>query len=320
MRGNGNINDILQNELPFGTNLQERRDTSVSGRTIYGYALPGTATSAENWFIYAEDQVVDDFIRRYADSGNGEEADFIHVWDDRLTLFPAVPASENDFALLLDGINQDANGGDIHNYNRSNAFSVSMWVKPNNIAASRILFAKAGAAPNVRGYMLRHNALTGDLFAQLRTNTTNRSHTFDVALTAGEYQMVTWTYNGGSDISGLRLWKNITKSSAPPGGNLTGTWLESQDFTVGQRNNSFYYSGLIDHMTVWSKELSDAEVQELYNGGFTFNPSTHSANANLVSWYRFGDGSDNSATVFDNIGADDLTLTNGPSYSTDEAP
>ena len=132
--------------------------------------------------------------------------------------------------------------------------------------------------------------------------------------------MVTWTYAGGSNINGLHTWVNDTKSSTPASGNLTGTWLGGFDFLVGQRNNSFYYSGLIDHMTVWNKELSDAEVLELYNSGFTFNPTTHSAQVNLVSWYRFGDGTDDATTVFDNVGADDLTLTNSPSYSTDEAP
>jgi hypothetical protein len=184
-----------------------------------------------------------------------------------------------------------------------------MWVKPDNISATRILFSKAGSAPNVRGYMLRHNATTGDLFLQMRSTSANRNHTFDISLTASVWQHIVFTYNGGSNISGASVYKNGTKNSSSPSGGLGGTMLEGQDFNIASRNGGFFFSGHMDEITVWNKELSQAEVDELYNSGVPFNPTDHSAVANLQSYYTMGD-LDTFPTIADNQGSDDLTMIN----------
>jgi len=61
---------------------------------------------------------------------------------------------------------------------------------------------------------------------------------------------------------------------------------------------------------VWNKELSLAEVTEIYNGGAPTNLLAHSAAANLVGWLRMGDG-DTFPTLTDNsTGGNDGTMTN----------
>jgi hypothetical protein len=220
-----------------------------------------------------------------------------------------IEAFENNNSLNFNGVNQDLNGGNVHNYDIATAFSISMWIKPQNISGTRILFSKAGDAPNVYGYMLRHNATTGDLLVQLRSPGGSRSHTFDVSLTAGVWQMVTFTYSGNGNISGASAYVNETKNTTSPSGSLSGSWLVGQDFEIGSRNGTLFFSGNIDEVTVWNKELSASEVSEIYNSGIPDNPEEYSMSNSLVSYYTMGDG-DTLPTISDNVGSNDLTAVN----------
>ena len=241
-------------------------------------------------------------------AGGGEYAYSCESKSVRDALFPS-PEFENEFSLAFDGVDEYLNGGDIFQFDIATAFTISMWVKPQNLASSRILFSKAGSGPTVRGYMLRYNATSGDLFLRMRTGITNRTHAFDVSLTSGIWQHVVFSYSGNSNISGASAYVNATKNTSTPSGSLTGSLLEGQDFYVGQRSGSFYFSGNIDSMTVWNKELSQSEVTELYNGGSPLDPTSHSAYANLISSYKMGDG-DSFPTIFDNESTNDLTMVN----------
>jgi hypothetical protein len=111
-------------------------------------------------------------------------------------------------------------------------------------------------------------------------------------------------------MNGVKLYLNgVLDSNLPSSAGLSGTLLEGQPFQLGSRNSGFYYVGNMDEVTVWNKELSQAEVAELYNSGSPTNPTNHSAVGNLASWYRMGDG-DTSPTVSDNQSSDDLTMQN----------
>ena len=278
--------------------------------SYYGKSKQTNADTSEAiWSIYRIYTVGNETVTDYLDDGK-----FTQVWDDLETLFPT-PQFSNTYSLNLNGSTQDANGGDIHKYDVAQAFTLSGWFKPNNIAATRTLFAKAGAEPNVRGYIMRHEATTGELFAWLRSSGANRGFTYNKALTAGVYQHVVFTYSGSSNISGLLAYVNASVAGTPTSGAVSGTWLEGQDFTLGSRNSSFYFSGLMDQVTVWNKALTPAEVAELYNAGSPLDPTTHTASANLVSYYPVFDDGGGSPNMVDTKGGFNLT-TNG-TLSTD---
>lgn len=214
----------------------------------------------------------------------------------------------NSDSIEMNGIDEYLSAGNKFNYDIANAFSVCMWVKPNNIAAAHILFSKATLDASVNGYMLRADATTGALFLQMRS-TVNRSHTFDTALTAGSWQFICFTYSGAADISGASVYRNAIKNTTSPSGSLTGTMLFGQPFYIGQRNDSFgFYPGLIDEITIWDKELNQTEITELYNGGSVYDYSGHSAVSNLVSWYRFDN--DTIPAIVDHYGSNDMTSYN----------
>ncbi len=288
------------------TQIAERREEVVTSTLTYiGVArVKDPETDSNVWQISRVTIQAGQTITEYADQGN-----FTQIWDDRATLFPA-PAFFNEKSVSFDGVNEVLNGGDIHTYDVNSAWSIGFWVKPNNIGGTRILFSKAGPGPAVDGYMFRHNATTGVLFLQMRTTTVNRNHTFASALTAGVWQHVMFTYSGGGNMNGVKVYLNgVIDSNLPGSASLTGTLLGGWDFIMGSRNNGFFFVGNMDEITVWNKELNQTEVTELYNAGSPVSATDHTAAANLASWYRCGDN-DTSPTVTDNQGSDDLSMVN----------
>jgi len=283
---------------------QEIIDKATGSVRYIGFSKDATAnTSDPKWQVRRELVIGKETRTLYSNQGV-----FDQIWDDRVSLFLGAEFP-NSLSTNFDGIDDLLDGGNIFNFDIDTAFSIGMWVKPQNISADRILFSKAGASPYFRGYMIRHEATTGALFMQMRTPAQTRTHTFDTALTAGNWQFVVFTYSGGSNISGASTYRNAVKNTSLPTGTLSGTLLEGQPFQIGSRNSTLYFSGNIDEITVWNKELTPAEVTELYNGGSVFDPSDHSATLNLVSLYRMGD-SDVFPIVTDNVNNNDLTMIN----------
>ena len=54
-----------------------------------------------------------------------------------------------------------------------------------------------------------------------------------------------------------------------------------------------HLSGKLDEIVYFDDALTLAEDDELYNEGNAINPLSHSKSANVVAWYRMGDGDDN---------------------------
>lgn len=250
-------------------------------------------------------------VKRILTQGTEVTTDFVdegkynQAFNDPDSLFPT-PVLINSYSTNFDGINDHLNGGDIHLYDITDAFSISMWVKPQNVAATRILFSKASPAAAVDGYMLRHNT-GGALFLQMRSGT-NRSHTFASTLTASVWQHLVFTYAGGSNISGASIYlDSVIDSNLPASGGLSGTMLVGADFIIGNRTSTFHYSGNMDEISVWDKELTQTDVNAIYNSGAPTDLSSHASILNLQSWYRMGDG-DTFDVVRDVIGTDDLTM------------
>jgi hypothetical protein len=224
----------------------------------------------------------------------------------------------NATSVSFDGVSDYLTGGDIHNFDHSDAFSISMYVKPSNISDNRVLFSKNTEDANVYGFNLRQAVTTGQLVTQFRSPGGTHSHTFDTTLVADTWQHIVFTYNGGNNISGAKVYRNaIAAVTLPSSGVVSGSWLYNQPFLIGARDSSLYFTGNIDEITVWDKELSDAEVTELYNGGTVINATTHSAAANLVSYYRCGEG-DSYPVIFDTKNTDNLTMINMTSDNFEE--
>ena len=239
--------------------------------------------------------------------GIGERS-FKQIWDNRVAIFKdELLATISPLSTNFLGIDDFLNGGDIHKFDVATQFTMIMTLTPQNVSAQRVLIAKSGPAPDVDGYILNHTN-TGAIFLQMRTSTVNRDFTFNTTLDTTRQHLV-WTFSGNANMNGNRMYRNAVVGNTPTNQSLTGTMLGGFDFLVASRSGTFFYSGLIKDITIWSKAFDQTEVTEHFNNNVIINPNSHSAVANLLSWYRMGNG-DVAPTITDNVGSDDLAMQN----------
>lgn len=292
-------------------------DEQNSVLTFIGESVdPDALTSEAKWRISRITTSGTQTTTEYAGTGLD---DFTQVWDDRASAFPA-PSFDNEYSTAFDGINDRVDFGDIFTgFDVANQFSMSCWVKVDNLASRHCVFSKTSNDSNVYGYSLQIVNPTGKIFVQMRVPGGLRAYTTTGAVTASTWYHIVMTYNGGNNINGVLVYIDSVVEAAPASGSLPASWLNGDDFLIGTRNaTTFPFSGNIDEFTVWDKQLAQSEVNALYNSGSPPDPTSLSFESNLVSYWKMGDG-DNSTTIFDNRGSNDGTLTafSGSPYEMD---
>lgn len=297
----------------------EYTDMVNSQLTIYGQSKDLDAgTDAEVWKIWRVINLGSIRIKQWAKKSGSSNAEFVHVWDDRENLFDAIPFS-NPASLLFDGADEYVNFGDNYTFGPATAFSWSFWMKAQNFSAQRAMIAKTSQDINVYGYSFQHNS-SGNLFAQMRAPLNLRQHTYSTTLTAGVWYHICFTYAGGSNISGLKAYINGSVEPAPSSA-VTASWTVTDPLTIGNRGNTFYFSGNLNNIFVANKELSSSEVAEQYNSGSPIDPRSTSIAANVQSYWLFNTAT-NFPTEVDQEGSVNGTLVNMESsdYDTGDVP
>lgn len=207
-----------------------------------------------------------------------------------------MPYSEK--SLLFDGVSNYVTMGDVLGFDRTDPFSISAWIKVG--AGGGSFVSKMETTGTIRGYdigidegdsfrvtwILRHDQATLDRMFIKSTTT---------GLNDGQWHHVVVTWDG--DVAGGVAGANIyldgaldTPITVTDG--LTGTLLNSIPFNISGRNNGVaeVYSGGIDEVAVYDKELSADEVAQLYNGGWPADLGAARRPSGLVGWWRMGDG------------------------------
>tara|TARA_E500000178_G_C17027819_1_gene758938 strand:- start:502 stop:2703 length:2202 start_codon:yes stop_codon:yes gene_type:complete len=84
------------------------------------------------------------------------------------------------------------------------------------------------------------------------------------------------------------------------------------NFQIGALSTSFYTDGQMSNVSIWSTELNQTQVTEIYNEGVPSNLNNHSAYSNLVSWWQLGSNSsfNTNWTVIDEKGSNNGTSVN----------
>lgn len=272
-----------------------------------GEAGPGALGSEASWRIRRE------ITQGNLTSISFASSKFDQIWDNRASLvyengIPPV-SFNNTLSTLFDGINDYVNCGDAFNYEHSQQFTVSLWIKPNNFAATRYFIGNV--EPDVDGWRIGHDT-SGNIITQTRVAGRAYAPTTytDSVLAALGWNHVVMKWLGGSNNNQTRIYLNgVLSGIIPTTGSMVTTWLGSNNLEIG-RAVANYFSGHIDEVTLWNRALTDAEVVQLYNAGDPNNPTALSFAGNLTNWYRMGDG-DTFPTILNNASAlENGTMTN----------
>lgn len=151
-------------------------------------------------------------------------------------------------------------------------FTVELWFKLNTGALNRWMFGKRNATADREydGEIDTSNRLTFSVYTaggvtnylRIRTNS---------GLTAGQWYHIVYTYSGSELASGMKIYVNgVQQATTSIGaGSYTGMTTYSTPFVLGNlnRSQSQAVQGQFDQLTIWSRELSQDDVTNVYNSG-----------------------------------------------------
>lgn len=318
----GAQNHVLQNELPFGTNLELRKDTSKPGRTIYGWAKAGTSQTAASWLIYAEDQIGTRFHRQFAEVASVPVVDFVHQWSNRNAILPD-QAFLNAFSIQFSGdADSNASAADSPglDFNNTDAFSFGIWIK--STMSNHTIFQKTDNNSGNNGYTLTIDGSGRYEFQFRGTGAGDRIRVRTDNFTSGNdgtwnFVMVTKA-SGSTAASSVKIYTGNNGTLTDETLNvlndtLSGTTTNANGLFVASKiGGGNRYQGNIDEFSIHNAELTSLEVQEIYNlnnGVIDLQSGSGQISSALVSWWRWGDGSFTAIpTIPDEQGTNDMTL------------
>tara|TARA_R110000824_G_scaffold28907_6_gene96694 strand:+ start:3284 stop:12988 length:9705 start_codon:yes stop_codon:yes gene_type:complete len=241
---------------------------------------------------------------------------------------PSTPKS-----FLFDGADEYINIGNAATWEAliggagaaAKAFSFSFWAKPAAFDDSAPGFITFGHQD--RGLMFLGGG-TGPansrVMAFLETGTS-----FGAVATAGQVAIDTWqhftaTYPGGTSGT-TKIYINGSEASYDSQPLGAPSLIATADCVIGagsiNAGTTKCLAGNMCDVAVWDKELSSAEVLEIYGEGERVKLSSTSCESNLLSWWMLGngDGDTYNGTVYDEVGGRPGTPVNFDSSSDIEA-
>jgi concanavalin A-like lectin/glucanase superfamily protein len=239
----------------------------------------------------------------------------------------------NEISIDFDGVDEYLELGNVHAFEYDDVFSYTFWIKTTQTTNSSIIIGKmkSNVSP-YRGYRVNFSQSNGEAIEfQLRNNQSGSNYSRIeqddgdanyIAVNDGSWHHVACTYDGSGDKEGLEIYVDGILQDVERNGDGIGTntIVTTDMLRVGQDSNADRPCEMrIDEIGLFDKELSQAEVAEIYNGGEAMNLQEHSAQANLIMWLR-GDG-DIHPTIIDQAGATNATMTNmEPADLVEDAP
>jgi len=178
-------------------------------------------------------------------------------------------------ALNFDGVDEHTISSDATEFNFDNTdpFSLVSWIYPIYDGTSNIIFGKMGAGPAFQGYQWFVNP-SGFIFMQLISDFAVPDHhsmTTKKAVEFSTWTHVAFTYNGNRKSSGTNQYLNgkitpteVTREEAQGVGSI----VNSIPFQISGRNGATAtFFGMIDMAFVFAREITETEVDWLYNNG-----------------------------------------------------
>ena len=227
----------------------------------------------------------------------------------------ATPSFNNSRSLSYDCSNDYASATGL---GLSGATSFSMWFNPQATSNFYPLFHADPSGVYI-------DVALGSFRAYIYDNTNSgyllRTYTLNPVLNTWYHLAVTvdaGNTSGAGASASLKLYVNgaevYTTGAGKSGVFQTFNYPSSLPLDIGARTSSSTYAQqLMDEVAIFNSELSATNISDIYNSGVPTDLSSLSP----VAWWRMEEGSGTSVVNTANSGTYDLTLVNGPTFSTD---
>jgi hypothetical protein len=216
------------------------------------------------------------------------------------------PGGRSRRSSLFDGVNEYITMGDVLGFEYDEPFSVSCWFKSTSTTTRHMVSKTDGSS----GWLL--TLAVGQVRWKLVSSSGGSSCGIITTPTYndGAWHHVVATYSASTpgSVADMAVYidgslATTTTESDPLGSN---TIANSASFNVsGRTDGSALFPGSIDDVTVYDRELTLDEVQEIYNGGLPRENRSLNSASNIVGYWLMGDltagGSSHFATRFDGV-------------------
>lgn len=196
-------------------------------------------------------------------------------------------------SVRFEGTDEYVTMGDVLDFDRTNPFSVSLWVKIPPSATTAYVVSKI-QTPGPKGWDVYVSAASVG-FELANANPGPHITVYVLkSLFDGEWHHIVATWNG--DVTpGAGGAKIYVDGVMGPMGVASDTLASNSisntgSFMLGQLLSTGFYLGFMDEVSVYSKELLQADVSWIYNSGVPRSLSAGGAPSNLVGWWRMGEG------------------------------
>ena len=209
----------------------------------------------------------------------------------------------NSNSITFDGVNEWLSGSNttLYNFERTDTFSFSLWVKLGATAASDQMLMARNNGSN-KGWRFAIDASQRVNFLLLGGSGNTLFRMSVATASVGAWTNVIITYAGTSDVTGTKIYFNGTESTYT---DISNTLAASTVLTAATRmavnsDGANFYNGKVDEASVWNKTLSTSDISSIYNAGKPSDLSSHASSANLIGWWKV-DG-DSIPTINDSSG------------------
>lgn len=201
--------------------------------------------------------------------------------------------SFNFDSTLLDNLEgSDSGAGAIGNLLGS--LSISLWTKHDHTATlpqDGYIFDRADS-PTSQGYsMLLDGFSSGEWAFYIGTNGGTRRVRATTPVTVPEdvWFHIVGTWNTDTKSQKIYINGELINENLLPGETIQSC---TQKTVMGCKTPvaTNPYHGIINNISLWDKELTQSEIDEIFNSGEPNNLDLHSAKNNGVSWWKMGDG------------------------------
>lgn len=180
----------------------------------------------------------------------------------------SVPGKLNN-ALQFNGSTQYVNFGNIANFERTQAFSIILWVK-TSMTTNAMLINHIQQGSPFTGWQFYKATDQKLAFSLVNNNSSNTIQiTGSTIINDGTYHFLVMTYDGSSSASGVRLYVDgVLETMTIVTDTLSLSTLYTVDLNLGRRSdNSGHIDGDIDETRIYDRVLTPAEITYLWNSG-----------------------------------------------------
>jgi len=181
-----------------------------------------------------------------------------------------VAGREGRRALSFDGGDYvDCGNPAILQFERTDAFSITAWIKRDVIDAAHMIVTKETHGGNYEGYTLYIKAdnKVSMLIVSTLANMIETRETTGSLTTTGTWYFVAMTYDGSSTAAGVKLY--VSGRIQPVSyivDSLDASILTTAHVNIGSRDNgNIGMLGDINTPKIWNRLLSINEIHNLYN-------------------------------------------------------